>query len=499
MTEVEAQTMMYQRLRMLQLDKLVKNLAEFEPLIIVTGGNPKAIEIALGLVKHERRPLQEVVDDLHAARGDLFDDLFVRAWALLDEAARRVLLVTTFFPDSASGEALSATADVQGFAFDRAVERLNDLALLDVQQETLNSPPRYTLHPLVRAFATMKLEEQSGFEAGARERWVEWYKQLVERINVTSYSIDGFAQFEIEEESVFSAMTWAIQNAWFAAGLRLVLRTNYYYYVRGIWDKNIVANQIGAVAAHHLSEFRIEMRLLAYYVQRLIMQGNLVEAERQLGYIESLYQQYESPAALSHVLQHTRAHFALAQNRLIEAREIWEDNLQRPALLDQPTYGINTQIWIADCLYRSGELEQARNLATCALTEAMKSGYVRGSVALQLRLAAIANEEGDLEVARKWLDAAYLVITQYTDRPNLARYHRIAARLYTIRRDLPAARLALAETIDLFERLGMRRELAEAREELARLDAGMDPIAEAAETSADTDELFRPTGNTLVE
>src|SRR5207247_10831186 len=117
-------TFIGQRLRALQLDKLVKKPAEFEPLVAVTGGNPKAIEIALGLVKHERRPLQQVVDDLYAARGELFDDLFARAWSLLDEAARRVLLVMTFFPASTGSEALAATADVQGFAFDRAVERL---------------------------------------------------------------------------------------------------------------------------------------------------------------------------------------------------------------------------------------------------------------------------------------------------------------------------------------------------------------------------------------
>jgi hypothetical protein len=39
-----------------------------------------------------------------------------------------------------------------------------------------------------------------------------------------------------------------------------------------------------------------------------------------------------------------------------------------------------------------------------------------------------------------------------------------------MRNDLPATRVALAEAIDLFERLGMRRDLAEARTELARLD-----------------------------
>lgn len=47
-------------------------------------------------------------------------------------------------------EACSAapSTDVKGFAFERAVERLTDLALLDVQRQDLNSTPRYTLHPL---------------------------------------------------------------------------------------------------------------------------------------------------------------------------------------------------------------------------------------------------------------------------------------------------------------------------------------------------------------
>ena len=56
------------------------------------------------------------------------------------------------------------------------------------------------------------------------------------------------------------------------------------------------------------------------------------------------------------------------------------------------------------------------------------------------------------------------------DREGMAHIQRNYARLHTLRNDLPAARAALAEAIDLFERLGLRRELAEARAELARLD-----------------------------
>jgi hypothetical protein len=70
-----------------------------------------------------------------------------------------------------------------------------------------------------------------------------------------------------------------------------------------------------------------------------------------------------------------------------------------------------------------------------------------------------------------WLDACYSVIIEYTDRPNLARYQQIAARLHVLRGDLPAAHTAITLAIDLFERLGMRRELTEARAALADLEA----------------------------
>jgi hypothetical protein len=108
MSEDEARTLLQQRLERLRIAHLVHDPTQLEPLLAAAGGNPKAITMIAGLLKYERRPLQQIIDDLYAARGDLFDDLFSRAWALLDEAGKRILMVMTFFPDSASIEALSA-------------------------------------------------------------------------------------------------------------------------------------------------------------------------------------------------------------------------------------------------------------------------------------------------------------------------------------------------------------------------------------------------------
>jgi LuxR family glucitol operon transcriptional activator len=209
MSEDEARTLLQQRLERLRIAHLVRDQSQLEPLLTATGGNPKALTVVAGLLKYERRPLQQIIDDLYAARGDLFDDLFSRAWALLDTAGQRILMVMTFFPESASSDALSATADVRGFDFDRAIERLSDLSLLDVQQADLTSKPRYVLHPLVRAFAGAQLAKQPEFEKAARERWVGWYAQLAAGVGYCWNDLGRLKLFSCEGISLQVVFNWA--------------------------------------------------------------------------------------------------------------------------------------------------------------------------------------------------------------------------------------------------------------------------------------------------
>jgi tetratricopeptide (TPR) repeat protein len=267
MSDAEAHEFVNQRLHVLRIERLISDQTRLEPLLVATGGNPKAIEIALGLIKHERRPLQQVVNDLYAARGDLFDDLFTRAWALLDEAARRVLLVTTFFPDSTDGDALSATADVQGFALDRAAERLTDLALLDVQQENLNSMPRYALHPLVRAFARARLHETVDFEKQARLRWANYFLKFA-----TQHIVNDRSDLDRYWRSL--ASTRALQ---FVDPEWLNLRSVLEWTVQGEQDELLV--EFMMVLVHYMDR-------IALFQERIYYCQKAVAAARKLGRLE---------------------------------------------------------------------------------------------------------------------------------------------------------------------------------------------------------------------
>ncbi len=97
MTEAEAQQLIDERTHVLSLPPVIREPALFEQFLHLTEGNPKAITLSLGLHKYERRPLHQIIADLRSGQGELFDDLFARAWQVIDEAARRIVLVASFF------------------------------------------------------------------------------------------------------------------------------------------------------------------------------------------------------------------------------------------------------------------------------------------------------------------------------------------------------------------------------------------------------------------
>jgi hypothetical protein len=125
------------------------------------------------------------------------------------------------------------------------------------------------------------------------------------------------------------------------------------------------------------------------------------------------------------------------------------------------------------CIYKMGDADIAKEMFGEAIQAAIHTQYIRGQIFPRIQLATIALDENQDAEAERCLNEGHGLAVQSGDRRLLAPIYRCYARLHTLRGDLPAAYAALTEAIDLFERMGMRRELAEAHEELAHLEAQM--------------------------
>lgn len=470
MDDVEARTLLQQQLTSLRIAQMVRDPRQLNPVVEATGGNPKAITMVAGLLKHERRPLETIIEDLRAARGDLFHLLFDRAWELLDDAARRILMVMTFFPDSASIEALSASANVAGFDLDRARERLADLSLLDIQQDDLAHAPRYLLHPLVRAFASARLAEQPAFEQQARERWGTWYRQLASQVGWCWNDHSKLALLDLEHGNLFAVLEWAYTHAWYAQIVQLCQGAEYFYYVRGLWDKKLALNIIHASAAHTVQDYAEESRALSFHVYMLSRQGKLDEAKIYLSRLHEIEHSVDLPGDNYFWIQHANALYWFVQDDYEQAYQHWRKSLEYAQPLSIQTH-INASQWIGSYLYRAGKIAEAQHQLQTTLETSIKHGYIRGVVHCQHGLALNALHQGDVAQAEAALVVCQTHALQYQDREYLAAIRRLSARLHLMNEHDAEAYAAFSESMDIFERLGMRREWTETHAEREALEA----------------------------
>ena len=324
--EDAARALLNQTLHTLKLEERIHDPALLDTLLRATGGNPKALELALGALKYGAQTIPQVLDDLGAARGDLFDDLFAGAWALLDDAAQRLLLALALFAGPAQRDALVVTAAADDAHAAPALQHLVSLALVDAGALD-GRAPRFTCHPLVRAFARAKLHDQLTFAHAARTRQLAFYADLAAQVG---YCWDDLARLNLldgEHETITAVIRQAPRDDPTLA--RLVRGVDYYYYVRGLWTADASISAVRAQVAHYAAGDEEALLALAYNIQMLCRQGQHAAAAQQLPELAALCERGPQAEAVQFEVQYTYALYAMACGDDDVAIARWEALLPR--------------------------------------------------------------------------------------------------------------------------------------------------------------------------
>ena len=149
-----ALTLIRQEARVSNLPVLAESPVEtLRPIFEVVGGNPLAIRLVVGL--SHIHPLNVILDDLLAARGETSDSLYSfiyrKAWENLDELSRQALIAMPLVHER--GDTLEFLADVSNIALEELRAGLNKLVifnLINVHGELHDR--RYSIHNLTRSF-----------------------------------------------------------------------------------------------------------------------------------------------------------------------------------------------------------------------------------------------------------------------------------------------------------------------------------------------------------
>lgn len=437
-------------------------------LIAVTGGNPKAIQVTLGMVKTTGQPLAQALEHLRGGATDLLSDLFTRNWSLLGGDAQHVLLAITLFPASVEGQALAEVAGLPDPAFFEAVRQLTQLALLEVEQTADQQhgweEPHYALHPLTRSFVETMRSGHASYLDQARERWLAW---AARRAASFGYAFDDVVRLDVldrEEATLFAALTWAFERDRYREVIRITRGLEFYYYIRALWSKKAHLHQMYIEAARRSGDASEELTALSLHIQLLSRQGDAEAAGPYVSRLLAVAQAAAPQGELAFHFEHTLGLYELSAGRPAAAEAYWRRILDQAHAWDLPAHMvIGAGHWLAVCLARQGRSADAYGLFEAALEQARQNGYRRMVAQNQVQLALLDLEQEAPEHALQRLEEGRANI-HARDWEQQARIQHVLARIHLRNGNRAEARAALLQTAELFERMGLMQESQTARE-----------------------------------
>lgn len=476
MTRDESRMFIEAQLNLRGLSHLVTDLGDFDELITKAGGNPLAMEWAIARIKHQGKSIYAAIAELTAAEGEVFNNLFIGHWRDLTDAARRLLLAATFFQSNASREGLGAVAELEGSMLDQAIETLVELSLLMERRSSLQTSVRYELHELTREFVIQQLKQVPVFERRARDNWLQWYVELAASVGQCWDDLGRLEFIDPERDEMNAAIKWAEDTNRKDAVYTIARGIRFYYYARGECSWRIEIDLIHARVAEQNGDRFEEAAALAHYAIVVYLMGldtreiTSPASERKvraLQRLEELRPLIKDNRGLLSLYFHASALRALMHREYSQAIEYFEfSRYLRP---EEMRVQVEALRWEAKCRAALGNVSATRNCYTKALKIATEHHFERLIIMLHIGLAEVDLTEGHLDAAalqlthaRAYKHGAALLSTQ-------AELYRLQARLHVKSDHLVEAIEPFHQAIELFERMGLRRDAADIQTELGKV------------------------------
>ena len=438
---------------MAQADKTL-----LQPLITMTDGNPKALEMALGYLKHKGMALDEVVRSLSEANqtvDELFSDLFARAWDLLSPEGQRLLMVMPFFADSTSRQALEVATDVHGWPLHMGIAQLLEMSLLEANEELVENRKRYSVHPLVLAFARVHLREDREFEMQARERWMDHFLHYAEQHGDDDFGQTinqaGIDTLQLEINNLRLVIEWGVQQNK-SKTVRLVERITTFLHQKGYWSERIsLCCRVWEITDDPASQAGLLTRIGWSY----LLQGRDQNARDAFERGLVIAREHNLQDRLVQLLRYSGQWYA-SQSDYEIAAQLYTDSLALAEQLEQKIGILLVQAFRARTAYHRGDNEQAKQLFLELLPK-FKELHPRQILFALGFLGDIAMTEGRLQDARSYLQKAlHYAKTSHHQAHDMVKLYRIWGDLERAANNPIEALESYQKALHLSTRLGMK-------------------------------------------
>lgn len=425
-----------------------------------TGGAPLAIRWTVGQIKHRGQSLESILEVLHGARGDMFEDLFSRSWSLMTVEARQVLLVMPIFVVPAERDAVQAASGLESMVLDQALGLAVELWLIEATDELLASRRRYTIHPLTRSFAQTHLSSEQRLVPEARLNLARYYLEKGCKMQGDWGEVSGFPWFEAELQNIFSIIGWLNQNQKWEELISIFRCCYFFLGTAGYWEERVRFGRIALEAAKTINDHDTIAEMLYALGWTLFRQGHFVEAEEVLEASKEEYMDLQQRSDASWAMI-ALAKMMVMQGNLERARVIVEEATELAGAEDYQRNSAGLLTARGKIELQSGNIELAQTLFREALDLTKQRDNKLSVGSRQIDLGEVALAQNNLNESERLFREGLANSEQFLRQDNMALANFGLAKVYSRRGKETEAKKQALIARDQFERLGIAHAISE--------------------------------------
>lgn len=443
------------------LDSIPERL--IDELHRLSSGNPYVIKLSIGQMK-AGIPFERVLLGLKQARGKVFDDVFAKSWAVLDDKEMDLLMCLSIFRGSASSEALQSVSEIEDWDFIDNISNLNDFALVENNGAILYEHIRYYVLPLTRFFANKQLDRSQKRDV-FMNNFANYY------LNYANERQKDFQALALEIENLRQMLDWLREKN--PVDHFVATRTLYpFFRDMGYWEEAI-ENYRNALAAN-ISNKDLELdiafarcELVGIYIRRgnseeIVIAESLMD--ESIGVFSKANDQVGLCAAFGRKarIAQRKGNYEAAKEYGKKALALAKDNNLKMRIAD-------VSHELADTYVYFGDLEKAKEHYTRSLDLYTEFGNIVRTIGRYNDLGRLALLQGDLEAAEQQLMKAIDYATQYKKLDTLCKADLNIAEYYYLTNEFSKAKEYAKKGEELAEKLLADEELELAKRVLEKI------------------------------
>lgn len=435
--------------------------SQAERLFARTGGVPLAIVWSVAQMGYGYG-VATVLQRLGQPNGDIGRFCFEGAMELVRGTdSHSLIMALCYFAISigASRDALGHVANLPELDRDDGLVRLERLSLVS------RKDGRFHMLPLTREYVSYDLYKNPEFEKQAQSGWITWLVDYACRYGGEDWDWRGYNALDIEIENILSMIDQGLEEEW-PESLVAFRSIIYYMKISGRWAESILLDRRALRLAQKVNDIRticlVSSQSLGWVLGQL---GLFSEAERYAMLGLQAARSLNDPHDLVHSTR-ILGQIRRKQGRLEDALQLYQSALDMARLHHYKGFEGNLLGELAKTMRDMGERNKAWDLFEQAtsileLRERDKPLYA----SLLGHMGRMAYEDGNLVDGRAYCEACRDIFDEISGVTDVL---LTLAEISSAEGRLVEAKALAQQSVDLYNRLGMKDELLKA-EELVRM------------------------------